>query len=106
MENTFLSFEKYSLLEKRDLSWESIFGTKYTHREELEKMVLYGIYHIIEEEKKISEKDFSRHDEEVSKIKRVLNQEIYDKAEAHLQSNRRMQLFYENLYEEIKEKLI
>lgn len=101
----FLSFEKFSLLENKNLAYKDIFGKEHTHQEELKKSLVNGLLSILEEEKHISEKDFSKIDENILLIKSVLNEEHYSKAEEHLQSGRRMSLFYEMLYEELKEQL-
>lgn len=94
------NFEEF-LNENVDLSWENIFGEKYTHNETLKKKVIDGLVHILMEENKISEKSFNQIDEIVDEVREKIDDDILQNAENHLQSGKRMQLFYEILYDEL-----
>ena len=96
------NFEEYfSLNENIDLSWENIFGKKYTHEETLKKNVIDGLVRILMEENELSEKSFKQIDEIVKKVKEKIDDNILEDAEIHLQSGKRMNLFYEILYDKL-----
>ena len=88
----------------KDLSWIDIFGKKHTHAETLRKNVRDGIIHILMEEKHISEKDFNTLDSLKEEVEKILNERIIENAETHLQSGKRMQYYYELVYDNIYNK--
>ncbi len=89
-------------MKKVDLGYKDIFNKEYTHNEVLKKDVLYGILHIIMEEKKISEKSFGQIDKTLELVKENLNQEIFDTAEQMLQSGKRKTYIMEYLYDKYR----
>lgn len=89
------------LNENIDLSWKSIFGKEYTHEDTLKKRLIDGITHIVMEENGVSEKSFGKIDEIIAQVKEKVTNDILEEAEKHLQSGKRMNLFYEQLYDKI-----
>lgn len=87
--------------ENKDLSWKSIFGKKYTHKETLKKNVIDNLVRILMDEKGISEKSFTKIDEIIDKVKEKIDDNILQEAEKHLQSGKRMNLFYETIYDKL-----
>lgn len=89
------------LNENINLEWDDIFRNKHTHDDVLKKNVIDGLVQIIMDENKISEKSFNKIDEIVDVVKNKIDNNILSNAEEHLQSGKRMTLFYEQLYDEI-----
>jgi len=89
------------LNENKNLEWEDIFGKKHSHIDTLKKDIVDGLVHIIMDENKISEKAFEKIDDVISDVKSKINDEIISEAEIHLQSGKRMSLFYEQLYDKL-----
>ena len=87
--------------ENVNLEWTDIFQNEHTHEDTLKKDIIDGLVHIVMDENKISEKSFSKIDEIVKKVKDKINEEILNDAEKHLQSGKRMMLFYEQLYDKL-----
>ena len=85
----------------KDLSYTSFFGKKVSHKEALRKDLLDGILHILMQEENISEKDFSRIDGAMDRVNRKIDNNLLVETELHLQSGKRMQIFYEIKYDEI-----
>lgn len=85
----------------KDLGYTDIFRKEHKHGDELRKDVEYGLVNILMDENKISEKSFSRIDELRVEVKSKITNEILENAENHFQSGKRMNLFYENLYDKL-----
>jgi hypothetical protein len=85
----------------KDLSYTDIFNKKHSHKEVLKKNVKDGLVDILMEERKVSEKAFKALDNLSDEVSKFITEDILDKAETHLQSGKRMQYFYELLYDNI-----
>lgn len=89
------------LNENVNLEWKDIFGKKYSHQATLKKNIKDGLVSILMDENNISEKNFKKIDDIYNEVGEKIDENIINQAEEHLQSGKRMTLFYELIYDKI-----
>jgi len=83
----------------KDLTYIDFFNKKHEHLDILYKNIVDGLTSIYMDEHKISEKNFKEIDNVVKMIKIKIDNNILENADDFLQSGKRMNLYYENLYD-------
>ncbi len=86
------------------LEYTDFFGKQVSHNEALLSRVKGYLIDILQEENQVSEKDFTRMDEIMKEAKDFVQKDttIIDEATKYYESNRRLKLLAELLYEKMK----
>lgn len=84
-----------------NLGYTNFFGKKVSHEKELQNRIRSLIINILTEERKISEKAFSKYDEVIDEVKNLCNEnsEIYIKAQEYYDKGKRLNLLAEEVYD-------
>lgn len=88
------------------LEYTDFFGKQVSHKEALLDKVKSHLIHILAEERQISEKDFTRYDQIMDEATAYLSSDpvLINEANTFYESNRRLQLLAEMIYEKMNSK--
>ena len=90
------------ITEKKSMAYTNFFGKKISHQESIQKEIRDKVYYILAQERSISEKDFTNSDILSKEILEFFNTrpDLYLKADEYYQSNKRLELLAEEIYQE------
>jgi len=83
------------------LEYKSFFGKKVSHEEALKSDVKNSLISILMDTRGVSEKSFKEIDGISSEVDKLINENILKRADDHYKSGKRMNLFYEIIYDEL-----